>query len=264
MYSVTSSTACTMDDTEPSGARTGELETLQKRSSKPPPRRSGRGMSYFCTDIESPVRSRSTRMSDALRLRAPSVAGSSGLSGKTSKSGRPTRPERSVRVAARYESLTATMTRLRSMTRYFSGSASKSARKSKGWSEAVPPSVGPPRAGAAAMGRTAGSAARLPSAITTFHRSPRCRSRRPQRDATECDPSSWERVGAAALAPIPSCGSSLPAPPTEHVLCSRLVGVTPPGSWASAAKPQDGNRPATPACRDELYRASRDTGGGPV
>ena len=128
MYSVTSSTACTMQSTVPSAASTGELTTLQNRSSNPPPAASGRGMSYFCTDMVSRVRWRSTRVSEALRLRAPSVAGSSGLSGKTSNKGRPTMSSRCVKVARRYASLAATMTRSGSTTRYAPGRDSKSIR----------------------------------------------------------------------------------------------------------------------------------------
>ena len=78
----------------------------------------------------SVVPCRSTRTIEAVRLATPSAVGSSGLSGKTSKITRPTMSRRSVRVARRYPSLTATIRRSRSTASRLPGACSKSSRKS--------------------------------------------------------------------------------------------------------------------------------------
>ena len=71
MYSVTSSTACTMQAREPSAASDGRVGHGPEALLEATAGTGGSGMSYFCTDMASRVRWRRTRVNEALRLRVP-------------------------------------------------------------------------------------------------------------------------------------------------------------------------------------------------
>ena len=104
---------------------------VHHRSSNPPPAAVGRRISDCCTAIWSGRRLATTRSIEARRVLTPLAAGSSGLSGKTSNNPRPRMASRSVIVARRYASLTATIVnRGGRSTRNGAGDAWKSASKS--------------------------------------------------------------------------------------------------------------------------------------